>query len=458
MKKGFTLVELLAVLVIVGIVAGITTPVVSKMIKSSKQKAYDNQISFIERKAMEWSVSNSESLDLFYVTIEELANTGYIDEEHLTDPRNGKRLTGCVKISKDPTFDQYVYSYGNYCDKHYSIDLYGDEAGINITKSITTDSVVIDLSDYDYSMYHALSCESDASYSMQGNKLAIGNINSNIKCYFEENFTNAWQTHKYIYMIADDTVDISSYSYSHMVDSTLDLNGKTLTFVKAMSIASKLNITSSSGVGTIYAPKITINTNVNIENANIISNSATILNIKSGTTTISGRAYIATFATQWAPAINISDAAVLRINSASTPGCTADPNETVGGVCVYAPGDPDSPASSAGNIAIYTQNNSRVYISGGSYYAGQTALYSASSISTNIKNARLYSNYKTLVNASSGTFNLCSSNVYGVSKDIKASGTGTFNYDAAVVFKNGTNTPATEGSGTIAGNYTGTCE
>ena len=42
MKKGFTLVELLAVIIIIGIIALITVPIVLSVIGSSKQKALQN--------------------------------------------------------------------------------------------------------------------------------------------------------------------------------------------------------------------------------------------------------------------------------------------------------------------------------------------------------------------------------------------------------------------------------
>lgn len=47
MKKGFTLVELLAVIVVLGIVAVITTPLIQNVIESSKMNAFKNSINSI---------------------------------------------------------------------------------------------------------------------------------------------------------------------------------------------------------------------------------------------------------------------------------------------------------------------------------------------------------------------------------------------------------------------------
>ena len=44
MKKGFTLIEMLAVIVILAIISLIIFPEVNKVIKSSKEKSYKTQI------------------------------------------------------------------------------------------------------------------------------------------------------------------------------------------------------------------------------------------------------------------------------------------------------------------------------------------------------------------------------------------------------------------------------
>ena len=43
-KKGFTLVELLAVITVIAIIGLISVPVVEGIVKRSRQKAYDRQI------------------------------------------------------------------------------------------------------------------------------------------------------------------------------------------------------------------------------------------------------------------------------------------------------------------------------------------------------------------------------------------------------------------------------
>ena len=53
-NKGFTLIEILAVVTIIGVVSLITMPVVQKNITKSRQQAYNNQIDNIVKAAKDW--------------------------------------------------------------------------------------------------------------------------------------------------------------------------------------------------------------------------------------------------------------------------------------------------------------------------------------------------------------------------------------------------------------------
>lgn len=54
LKKGFSLVELLAVIVILGLIALITVPIVLNQIKSTKEDLYNTQIELIQKGAISY--------------------------------------------------------------------------------------------------------------------------------------------------------------------------------------------------------------------------------------------------------------------------------------------------------------------------------------------------------------------------------------------------------------------
>ena len=85
-KKGFTLVELLAVIIILSLVLVIAVPSVNKYIKQSKEKAYNTQISTIIEAAQAYASTNLELLPnreniSVKVTLGQLKSSGLIKEE-----------------------------------------------------------------------------------------------------------------------------------------------------------------------------------------------------------------------------------------------------------------------------------------------------------------------------------------------------------------------------------------
>lgn len=117
MKKGFTLVELLAVIVIIGIVALIAVPAVSRNIKESKQELYELQVQDINLAAKKWATDNYDELDSEFlndtmVPVEMLKAEEYLPNQAIKDPTgNTSELNGCVRVSYDTDNKVYKYSY-----------------------------------------------------------------------------------------------------------------------------------------------------------------------------------------------------------------------------------------------------------------------------------------------------------------------------------------------------------
>ena len=123
-RNGFTLVELLAVIVILAIVLIIAVPGVLSIINKTKQKAYDMQLDMIEEagrlymtefgKSVTWTDASVGKMT--YVSEDELKHTGYLDKK-IEDPRNKKEITDfAVKVTRDvnqKTSYEVIFDYYN---------------------------------------------------------------------------------------------------------------------------------------------------------------------------------------------------------------------------------------------------------------------------------------------------------------------------------------------------------
>ncbi len=117
--KGFTLVELLAVIIILGLIALITIPAIGNIISDSQEKAYNEQIKRIEGIARNWSATNTNLLPdsgTYYLSLDTLKEEGLLKEEDLKNPKDKSTMNGCVAIEFDEQTNQYVYNYLEECN------------------------------------------------------------------------------------------------------------------------------------------------------------------------------------------------------------------------------------------------------------------------------------------------------------------------------------------------------
>lgn len=96
-EKGFTLVELLGVLVILGLLATIIYPLVSRNINRAKDDLFVVQKENILEGARTWGSSHIERLPTedgksVTVTLKELEDEGLVDED-MQDPKTKKPLS-----------------------------------------------------------------------------------------------------------------------------------------------------------------------------------------------------------------------------------------------------------------------------------------------------------------------------------------------------------------------------
>lgn len=115
MKKGFTLVELLVVIALLGIIAVMVTTSVIGIMNRSRASLSESQISTLEKAAEQWGTINPDKMPLdnsiYEVDIETLADEGYIDSADLENPKDGSQLCGVVEISYDTSKNQYRYNF-----------------------------------------------------------------------------------------------------------------------------------------------------------------------------------------------------------------------------------------------------------------------------------------------------------------------------------------------------------
>lgn len=116
MKKAFTLMELLAVILLLGIIGLIAIPTINKVILGSKQKLYEEQVNEIESSARKWGIENINELPetgKLYLSLQDLINEGLIQQKSLKDPRTSKDMNGCVVIEFNQVYSTYEYNYND---------------------------------------------------------------------------------------------------------------------------------------------------------------------------------------------------------------------------------------------------------------------------------------------------------------------------------------------------------
>ena len=119
-RNAFTLVELLAVIVVLAIVLIIAVPGVLSIINKTKNSAYDRQLDMIKEAAKNYVTANTitwsgENPKSTLVTLDILQTGGYLDKKIL-DPRNKKEiLCANVLVTKD-TKNKITYDVDMTCN------------------------------------------------------------------------------------------------------------------------------------------------------------------------------------------------------------------------------------------------------------------------------------------------------------------------------------------------------
>ncbi len=126
-KKGFTLVEILSVLVLIGLLLGLAIPGINKISSNMKKKSYSKKVSLVESAAELWGQDNKtllqsssdceikggEKVSCYKITVGSLIENNYLDSdknsgEYISPLDNSNMKNQCVYVYKK---NNRVYSY-----------------------------------------------------------------------------------------------------------------------------------------------------------------------------------------------------------------------------------------------------------------------------------------------------------------------------------------------------------
>lgn len=124
MRKGFTLIELMAAIIILSVISLIAVPLVEQTLVNIRKDSYDTQINSIRSSAKQWAASNMYSLplndgDQRILTLNELKLLGFVKKE-IINPLTKEEFENNLEIAIINKNGDYLYLVDSEIDDYVS--------------------------------------------------------------------------------------------------------------------------------------------------------------------------------------------------------------------------------------------------------------------------------------------------------------------------------------------------
>ena len=112
-RKGFTLAETIGVIIVLGLIAIVTVPLVDGYINDSRQKTLNSNIAKIKEAAKNWNIKYGSEYGCdtsCLITLDQLKKSEFLADEKIMNPVKKEELDGAIYITYSN--DSFDYEFG----------------------------------------------------------------------------------------------------------------------------------------------------------------------------------------------------------------------------------------------------------------------------------------------------------------------------------------------------------